>query len=213
MDCTCPTPAIVDVARWVGLVITVLGALSVSPSGTRAAFTTAWQHTTEAAKRAWRLLPWVRPAGGKTTHAVGATITIRSHATASALVGWAEEADVSHKLDILDQRTRQHDEEIGTLQRDLRQLRTDTESLVQAVGADCEAKTGEVHQRLDEMTLKATELDARALPVILLGIAFSGLGPDFVRLSVPVGGVILSVGLAWAIVACALIWHSPGSSA
>ncbi|MBK6443275.1 MAG: hypothetical protein IPJ15_05380 [Actinomycetales bacterium] len=120
---------------------------------------------------------------------------------------------MSHKLDILDQRTRQHDEEIGTLQRDLRQLRTDTESLVQAVGADCEAKTGEVHQRLDEMTLKATELDARALPVILLGIAFSGLGPDFVRLSVPVGGVILSVGLAWAIVACALIWHSPVSSA
>lgn len=178
MDGTCPTPAIVDVARWIGMVIAVLGAISISPSGTSFAFSRARQQSAGLAKRARRLLPLAPSIAERAINTVGGVTASHSNASMRALVALADHATVDHKVDILDQRTRQHDAELNDLQKALRQLQSDTESLVQSVGADLEKTMGGIEKRLDEMERTAIELDARALPVILLGIVFSGLGPD-----------------------------------
>ena len=70
MDGTCPTPAIVDVARWIGMVIAVLAAISISPSGTSFAFKDGNSRPVWA-KRARRLLPLAPSIAERAINTVG----------------------------------------------------------------------------------------------------------------------------------------------
>lgn len=200
-----------DPARWLGIVIAAIGALLTNPDATAHGWTSVSAHITQGASRARgvmaRFIPALRKSG--TVHPVAGTadtLAVVDAVSARPLLGWNLGAPIDERIAILDQRTRSLEHEMGAFRQTLsdteNQLRADLTATVQDLRDESEA----IRQSIDALRLDMVHSDARALPVIVVGVALSGLAPDAARVPMWLGLLVLLVALglttwfAWMIV-------------
>jgi DNA-binding CsgD family transcriptional regulator len=114
-----------DLMRWLGIAVTIVGALVINPAATlhfaRGILDTIRRLGRRAGAFLTRYLPWLRR---DATIRVGraSEVGLAGSGTMSArgIVGWGPDATADQKLDLLDARTRRLHEEIRELQLALR---------------------------------------------------------------------------------------------
>lgn len=190
-----------DITRWIGVAITIVGALIVSPDATAdhagrwARWTVrAWRRLEGAVRRIMRRPRTVHlTLGGSIVASGGGTATMSVTGTAC---GEAPDRSVEGRLDRLEKRADVTDARLADASA---QANADRAALQQGLGQvreEYRTGTAKLHARLDHSEAQALEVDAAALPVVALGVIVSGLSPDAHRLPV----VLWAVALAMAVV-------------
>lgn len=204
-----PEPVGVDDAiRWLGVCIAMVGALVASPTATAH----AWRQTHAAVRlsanrargRLARWVPWLRRNAslqGEAAAASASGLTGAVTVSASGIVGWSEGAPIDARVEVLDARTR-------ALFRDLAGLRADLATVQEGMAARVAAVESAVHrleagmrEALVAAERRAVDVDARALPLVVVGVAVSGLAEDASRSSAWAWtlSIATAVGVAWAV--------------
>jgi hypothetical protein len=189
-----------DIIRWVGVAVAFIGAVVVSPEGTylllRRAAGGLRRYARWVRSQLARWLPWLRQnvtiavaSGSGTAHATAATLTAVGR-------GWVPGESVEEKLD----RLRREIEQLHGLLNDLR-ARTEErlaahDQAIAKVGTDLEAGLESLRALHEETHQRATETDARALPVVGVGIVLSGIPQEIAALP----------RWAWVAVLLAAVW-------
>src|SRR5665647_605467 len=121
--------ALEDPARWLGVVIAVLGALAANPDATAHGWNTFWGQVQQGARRSRGYLARFIPALRKiaTVQEVSATLSASLggvSVSARGIVGWGPRATLDQQIAMLDARTRSLDKELGELGQTVSQMDT-----------------------------------------------------------------------------------------
>jgi hypothetical protein len=194
---------VVNAARWVGVLIAIVGAVIVAPAGAQ-----RWAEDTAKRTRATsaRLIRWARRSqtvhpGRIASGATGSTATVTITAAAGSVS--AESGDLADKVEALRQR-------VDELHSMVNKLRADHDKRLDEVSAELHAATAElrdavdaVRRRQDEAERSAAQIDAHGLPVIVWGIVLTGIpdGPLRWWLWGWFGWLLIVAGAAWTALA------------
>ena len=178
-----------DLSRWLGVVITLLGALVINPAASEHFVRGIVGQGGRGSRRVCillaRFIPWLRrdmtiQGATGTGAALRGTVT----GTARGIAGWAVGATVDQKLDVLEARTQVLHEEVGELQTALRkaekQLKRDLARAVHRLRSEA----NEIRDAVDAFRQETVNANASALPVIVVGVVLAGLAPDAARFQV-----------------------------
>lgn len=203
MDVIGSAACLEDPARWLGVVIAVVGAFSANPDATAHGWarfcTRVGQVCREVRGFFARFIPWLRqsataPSPTDTTTALSGVGTLSGR----GVHGWGEDATVQQKLHVLDERTRSLDREVGELQQTLNQTGQQLRSELQESAGELRNQINGIEESSKESRREKVHTDAKGLPVAVGGLVLSGLSPDAPRVSLWVGLLLLvvAVGLA-----------------
>jgi hypothetical protein len=175
--------ALENPARWLGVVIAVLGALAANPDATAHGWNTFWGQVQQGARRSRGFLARFIPALRKsvTVHGVsgGASIVLGSSSlSARGIVGWGPDATLDQQIAMLDARTRSLDKELGALGTTVSQMETRMRAELADAVRVLRDEAGNIGKAVEKLRLDIVHSDASALPIIVVGFALSGLAPD-----------------------------------
>lgn len=183
---TASAAALEDPTRWLGVVVTLLGAAVINPAATEHFVRGLLGQVASAGGKARqflaRFIPWFRQDATVAPGTMGmAGFKGRLEAHARGFVGLAPGATFEEKLDALDARTQVLHAEVGELQKGLRitekQLKQDLSDAVDRLRSEAH----EIRRALDEFRHETVQSSASALPVIVVGVVLAGLAPDAAR--------------------------------
>jgi hypothetical protein len=180
-------PERVEVVRAVGLWLTLAGVFLVAPSGT-VHLVRRWYHRTTQALRSGRrrlasswlgrtpLGRWLRAPSfrlsGVSASATG-TLTLSGSATVKA--NWLpDSAPVEQRIEQLRGQLDSLRAAAGDLANAQAQRLDSLRALLDERTTELRERIGEVSERLDRALIEATEVDASALPWVLLGVLLQG---------------------------------------
>lgn len=198
-------PDLVDLTRWVGTGIAVVGAFVVSPQGTVELWQAivrwlrARERQAEAIVRKLGRRPksvTIRPAPARGS-ATGGWATVTS---ANGTAPWTKSTPVDERVEQL---WREHSQLRETVNRDRQQLSQQIGGIraeLRRLGGQVDQGLRQIGDKIEGQKRAAAKVDARSLPVIGLGIVLTGI-PDEVGTSpwscFPV--LVLSAGAATAV--------------
>ena len=172
-----------DVTRWVGLVVTFVGALAINPSS----------QCTSSMRRARRSAEGcIDRAGSSRVSFLGCVRTslcrsmLRHVAFAGGeveisgrgLVGWGSNSTVEDKIDVLDSRTRVLHEEVEFPTDVAPEGREGPPSRADRSVESLRSELREIQGSLEVLRQEGIRMRASALPVIVIGVLLSGLSPE-----------------------------------
>jgi hypothetical protein len=192
-----------DPTRWLGVAIAVAGALLANPDATSHGWTSFSARVLEAGRRTRgvlaRFIPGLRR--DPTVQAIAARVNaVAPTATASSrgIVGWGPGASIDQRIELLDERTRALDKEVAELDQAIREtekrLRAERVRVVEELRRETEA----VRKDVEALRLEILQSDASALPIIVAGVALSGLAPDAPNVPLWLGCLVLVAAVAVA---------------
>lgn len=190
-----------DLARWLGVVIAVVGALLANPDATAHGWATFVSHVRRGMRRSRGLLARFIPSLRRdaTIHAAAGTASALSavgSVSARVLRGWGPDATLDQRIDVLDARTLSLDKEVGDLAVQLNQV----EGRLKAELADTmrvlRGEADEMRKSVEKFRRELVRSDATALPIIVVGVALSGLSPDAARVPMWLGLTALIAAVA-----------------
>jgi hypothetical protein len=182
--------ALEDLTRWLGMAITVVGALAVNPDATA----NAWHSFQGQVVRSWRplrgflarLIPCLR----RNTNVLAGTasglasLNVAATGYARGVVGWGPNATTAAKIAILDRRTLALDKELGELQRKVDTVEKRLRNALADAVAELRGEAVAIRETVEDLRRETVRLDASALPIIVVGFVLSGLAPDATRFQV-----------------------------
>lgn len=191
---------LIDLTRWLGLGIAVLGAILANPEATAHAWGKFHERVNRVRGFLARFLPFLRRHGKVlATNAQGwATGAFNVTSSARGIVGWGPDASVEHKLDLLDQRTLALHREVGQLQADLTQMEARLKGQLAEAVESLRGEASEMRAAVDAFRKETVRTDASALPLIVLGVVISGIAPDAARVQVWFWVLVLLLATFWA---------------
>jgi len=204
--------ALEDPTRWLGVVITLLGALVINPSATEHYMRDVADRGVAAARQARGYLARYIPALRRNAEVRAVTAAVSTSwgnatATARGIVGWSATATTDEKLSLLDERSRRLHDEIGELQADLRT----TEKRLSKEHAEAVAalrnEGRELREAFEAFQQESVRADASALPVIVVGVVLGGLADDASGFPVWLWSLGLVLVCGYAIRRCWVIWR------
>jgi hypothetical protein len=177
-------PERVEVVRFAGLLLTLAGVFLVAPSGT-VHLAQRWRQRITQAGRAARsrlaaswlgrtpLGRWLRSPAAHIFRVSGeAHLTGNVTLSATGLAPWlAHSAPVEQRIDQLREKLDGLRSALDSLADGHRQELDSLKALLDERTTDLRGQIEEVSQRLDHALIEATEVDASALPWVLLGVA------------------------------------------
>ena len=204
--------ALEDPTRWLGVVITLLGALVINPKATehylRGIADRAVAATTQARGFLARFIPALRR--DAQVHAVTAAMSTswgNFTGTARGIVGWSDTATVDEKLALLDERSRRLHDEIGDLQADLRKTEKRLCQEQAKVVAALRDEDRQIREALEAFQQESVQSNASALPVIVAGAVLGGLADDASEFQVWAWLLFLVVVCGYAVRRSWVIWR------
>jgi hypothetical protein len=194
--------ALEDPARWLGVVIAVLGALAANPDATAHGWNTFWGQVQQGARRSRGYLARFIPALRKiaTVQEVSATLSASLggvSVSARGIVGWGPRATLDQQIAMLDARTRSLDKELGELGQTVSQMDTRMRAELADAVRVLRGEAGNIRKSVEELRLDIVHSDASALPIIVVGFALTGLAPDAASVPMWLGllALVAAVGL------------------
>lgn len=201
-----------DRARWAGIVIAILGAAVANPDATAHGISTLRGHVLDRARRVRgqlsRFLPFLRR---DVVVQVDDAALILGGGGVSAFTGGlgplVRDATVQEKLEELDKRTIRLHDEVGDLRVRLGKSADDLRQEIASTASELRGEIAQTRGDIKDLQRAAIHSDARALPIIVLGVVLSGLSPDadsvtmWFGLLVLVGVVAAAVVGSWRIFA------------
>lgn len=187
------------------MAIAVVGALAVNPDATAHAWR-AFRTQIARGQRATlgffaRFIPWLHSSATVNAGTLSGRVNLNATVTgyARGVVGWGPHATTAEQLEILDRRTRALDKELGELQQkvDAVEKRLGHE-LANAV-AELRGEILKIRESVEVLRRSAVQLDASALPIVVVGVVLSGLSPDAPRFQVWLWAVLLAGALAFTV--------------
>ena len=182
--------------------IAVLGALVANPEATAHGWNTFWGQVEQAARSAVGFLARFIPALRKnaTVHAVSGTLdAVVGVASLSGrgIVGWGPGDTLDQQIAVLDARTRSLDQELGELGQTVSQMDTRMRAELADAVRVLRGEAGNIRKSIEELRLDIVHSDASALPIIVVGVALSGLAPDAASVPMWLGllALVAAVGL------------------
>lgn len=182
--------------------IAVLGALAANPDATAHGWNTFWGRVQQGARRSRGYLARFIPALRKnaTVHGVSATlnaISAVSSLSVRGIVGWSPGATLDQQIAVLDARTLSLDKELGELGQTVSQMDTRMRAELTDAVRVLRGEAGNIWKALEELRLDIVHSDASALPIIVVGVALSGLAPDAASVPMWLGllALVAAVGL------------------
>jgi hypothetical protein len=209
-------PERVEVVRLAGLLLTLAGVFLVAPSGT-VHLAQRWRQRSAQAGRAARsrlatswvgrtpLGRWLRSPAAHILRVSGeASGGLTVTATATVKTAWlSHSAPVERRIDQLREKLDGLGSTLDSLANSHRQELDSLKALLDERTADLRGQIEEMSQRLDHALIEATEVDASALPWVLLGVALQAWPERWpwlpLWLSVPVLAWVVSEAL-WRMV-------------
>ncbi len=161
-----------------GLVVSLIGALVVSPAG---ATLLAGQIGSTLARGARRLGAWLGlvavPPPSVLRVSDSDSIQVAESATV-VLMGWPAGATTDDKLEYLRRQTENLQQQLSLARKEARDETARVEQTLAQARGDLERGHGALLVRVEQSERLATEVDSRALPVVAAGILLSGLSPE-----------------------------------
>lgn len=201
-----------DPARWAGVIIAILGAAVANPDATAHGISTLRGHVLDRARRVRaqlaRYLPFLRR--DVVIHVDDAILNLTGGGVAAFTGGLgplARDATVEEKLEELDKRTIRLHDEVGELRVRLGKSMDELRQEIASTASELRREIAQTRGDIKDLQRAAIHSDARALPIIVLGVVLSGLSPDadsvtmWFGLLVLVGVVAASVVGSWRIFA------------
>jgi hypothetical protein len=197
-----------DLVRWVGVGIACLGAFAVSPAGAQLLI----HQTTGAVNRATKqVLRWLHLRRGDraTTGTLGTAVSVESAQPVgrSLTLGWNTGATTEEKVEHLRKQIAQLDrrttEQHAALVESVRQVSVRLDMFAERVAGEAE----ELRVKLAEADRRKAETDARALPLVGLGVILSGIPQEIAALPTWLLAPVLVGALALALSATASAWR------
>ena len=168
-----------DVIRWVGVAVSVVGAIIAAPGGTRLVLSEgrAWVGSSLVSirsKLSW--LPFLRETRHLTA-AIGGRSGLSGPLVRTTHAAWDKEAPIAEKVEALHRHVDQLQLGLDQLREDASALRSSLAQQIASVDLELKGTIVGVTNRLDREAKEAARIDARGLPLIGLGIVLTGL-PD-----------------------------------
>lgn len=192
-------------ARWLGVLIALLGAALANPDATAHGIRSLQQHLLGMARRVWgwlaRFLPFLRRAA--VIHTASGNVNLTSRVMTSHARGIAplvRDATVEEKIEALDKRTVRLDREVGELQVQLDKSNGELRKEIASTASDLRREIAQTREAIEELDRQTIHSDASALPIIVLGVVLSGLSPDAAAVPMWLGLLVLAVCTATAVV-------------
>lgn len=183
-------------ARWLGMVIALLGAAVANPDATAHGVSTGWRRVQAGLAR---VLPCFRRPG--VMHTASGNVSVTSNVSAMLARGIAplvEGATVDEKVEQLDSRTRRLHEELGELQAQLKESDRELRSEIASAASELRQAIGQTRASVDTLDRETMHADASALPIIVVGVVLSGLSSDADSASMWFGLLVLVVVAVWS---------------
>ncbi len=180
--------------RWTGLVVSLIGALVVSPAGTTLLARQIGSAVGRGARRLgiWLGLVAVAPPRVVSVSA-SASIEVTGSATA-VLTGWPAGATTNDKLEYLRRQTENLQQQLSLALKKARDETARVEEAQAQARADLERGHGALAAQVERSERLGAEVDSRALPVVAAGILLSGTSSELAQAPL----------LAWPVIAVAL---------
>jgi hypothetical protein len=198
----CDADVLADLNRYVGVAVAALGAAVIAPGGTSHIWRsiTGWLRRRRDQLMALlaRWLPFLRSRRNvRSVDAVGVAVAGAATASASAWV-WSPNAPVDERIELLRQRI---DDLSGRISDVRQQLHKETQAAAEALRAleaAWRAEIGALRQLIEEQEQRSAVIDARGLPVVVIGIALVGIPDELASIPYGVGCAVpfLAVGIA-----------------
>lgn len=194
-----------EVNRLVGVLIAVVGAVVVAPSGTRLLLEWSWGWVRRRGQQIQDQLARVFPALRRnltiTAEPAGLAVAVATGwGSATVSRPWDPSAPVDERIEALRQHILEIEESLTGVGQQLSQQTAASEGADAELDERLRAEGDELRRRLDEQERQSARIDARGLPVIAAGIFLSGV-PDELA-SIPLGFgwpfPVLGIGLALA---------------
>lgn len=193
-----------DVARWVGVVLAIVGTIVTAPDGTRRVVgeCSRWLH--HQARRVHgqlaRWVPWLRRSQVVKVATVAGSASVSGALSARVSgFGWDPSRPVDERIEKLRTQVLRLYDEIGRLDQGLREEKDARQRAVGELGQALRAEIRQLTDRIDEQENKASEIDARGLPVLTLGIVIGGLSEEIGRIPLWLAVVLLAGACFYAL--------------
>lgn len=197
--------ALEDPARWLGVLIALLGAAVANPDATAHGIRTLRQHLLGIGRRVrgWlaRFLPSLRHDAVIHTASGNVNLTggfVTAHARGFTPLG--RDATVEEKIEALDKRTVRLDREVGELQVLLDKSKGELRKEIASTASELRREIAQTREAIEELDRQTIHSDASALPIIVLGVVLSGLSPDADAIPMWLGLLVLAVCAVTAVV-------------
>lgn len=204
-----------QLVRYVGILVSIVGALVVSPSVTARAVGDfgAW-----VSSRTLRLARYLGLAGPPSVHR-GSGVSGLSRMTGTAFgyapVAFAEDATVDAKVEHLRERLSDLAATMSCAQAEAQRRNGEQERAIAAVRDEVQSALGDLASRLTAAERSATTAAGRALPVVGVGVVLSGASPELGSRTLPAGLLMAGASLyaAWAAGASVAAQRAAGGTA
>ncbi|MGL5823408.1 MAG: hypothetical protein ACRCYU_00865 [Nocardioides sp.] len=199
-----------DPARWIGVFIAIVGALVANPDATAHGWALfrgqVGQIGRQTRAKLANFIPALRlKANVRSITAAGSLELSGSVASARGITGWAPDASVEEKIDVLDQRTRVLGGDIDELRVKLNQTQDSLRDEFRRAVSETRMELEAVSQDVKDLHQQIVRSDASALPIIVVGIVLSGLAPEVGRAPLWLGA--LAIAIAVAIAVAIVVWR------
>lgn len=204
--------ALENPARWAGILIAILGALVVNPEATAHGISTVQSYVLDRARRVRarlaRYLPFLRR--DVSIHVDDAVLNLSGGGVSAFRGGLgplARDATIEEKIQALDERTIRLHDEVEALRVRLDKSEGELRDEIAASASELRREIAQTQGDLKDLQRSAVQSDAKALPIIVLGVVLSGLSQDadslpmWFALLVLLGAVAASVVMSWRIFA------------
>lgn len=192
-----------DITRYIGVSVAFVGAVVVSPAGTALLVRSLAAQVRRRAEvvrgRLGKWIPWFRR-----THTLEVHDAAHGHSAGSLSLsgtgrGWQPDASPEEKIE----RLRQWFEELATrLQKTEQGIREERDARSQAISevtAELRAVSETLQAEIAASETRSAMTDARALPVVGLGVVLSGIPEVFASLPVVLWGLVMAASVVIAV--------------
>jgi hypothetical protein len=198
-----------DITRYLGVAIAALGVLVVAPEGAKLLLQQGRLLPKQGAELGRRMLARLLPSRGRHIE-LSINDGISSSDASGTLVlsgtAWIPDAPVDERIELLREQIAQVNQRLQEVDQKGQEGREALEGKLAALERDLGNDLAAVRITQDERARSSAEADARALPVIALGVILTGIPDEMAGLppalwAVMVGGAVL-IGLtaAWSAV-------------
>jgi len=207
--------ALEDVTRWVGVAMAILGALLANPAATQHGAGVVRQRLAATGRAASvvaaRFISAFRRPATVNPRTVEGSAMMAGEASmvARGFVGWAPDATADQKIEILSERTKALNKEVGDLFALVSKTKDDLSTRLADEIGRLTREASDIRAHVDDLQTEAVRTDATALPLIVVGVVLADLSSDADRVQLWAWLLFLLLSLAlagWSTVRLVRAW-------
>lgn len=190
--------------QWAGVLTAIAGAMITAPAGARRLIKSTGTRIGYAAKRAhssidaiWRLLRHKSEAHSATVNPPSAVALAGVGTVSVSARSWSPGASVDQRIEALHQHITDVEKDLAELKQQVSVNRADSEGRVNELRDTLKTDLAELHQMLATQRQEAASVDARGIPVIVLGVFLSGVPDHLSRFLYPLGWAWPLIAVVW----------------